>query len=301
MAKADLKYKRFMLTVRENDFLQLPSFEQMEDALTSMSDSYAFQLEVTPTTNKQHYQCCLETRIRKRISTLLTDLQVRLELERSQIQVQKMEGTWEQAVLYCTKDDTRHFAHRPVKSKNIKLTYSGKDLEVLDGGNNFYPWQRDLFNIIFQNFSFVIKSISSREVIWIEDLQGNSGKSLFVKWVCYNCKNATKVSFGSGSQLRASIVDEGIKSVYFIDVPRQLATDDSMQSIFSVIEDTKNGFIKSSMYGKSNVLFMDPPVVVIFSNFSCPTSKLSVDRWKIYAIINNKLVPIVEPEMVYKY
>ena len=90
--------------------------------------------------------------------------------------------------------------------------------------------------------------------------------------------------------MRASVVEEGAMQCYIIDIPRKLCNDDFQNNIYSVIEDLKNGFVKSSMYGKPKTLFMEPPLVIIFSNAECPTTQLSVDRWKIFGIMDNELV-----------
>ena len=288
------KYSKWVFTIMEGDKCPLPSHQSLSNALESISDKFVFQLESCPTTDRKHYQGCLITRIRKRHRTVLYDLSVDLQVEITQITIDRMQGSWEQAKEYCSKEDSREgdlTILSPSLQEEENNKYKANDLKVLMDGN-LYPWQKAINDIIFEDGSHSIKASSSREVFWIEDLSGNTGKSLFTKYLCYSNPSITKLAFGSGSQMRASVVEEGPQKCYIIDIPRKLCNDDFQNNIYSVIEDLKNGFVKSSMYGKPKTLFMEPPVVIIFSNQECPTEKLSIDRWHIFTIINNKLVEL---------
>ena len=295
------KYSKWVFTLMEGgEFNSLPSSKELGEALESISDKFVFQLEICPTSNRRHFQGCFITRIRKRHRTVLYDLSVDLQIEISQLTIDRMLGSWEQASEYCSKEDSR-VGENVHLSPSLRLEeeqkYKAKDLEVLTNGD-FFPWQKALNNIIFQDSDYNIKTSSSREVFWIEDLYGNTGKSLYTKYLCYNNPSITKLAFGSGSQMRAAVVEEGAHKCYIIDIPRKLCNDDFQNNIYSVIEDLKNGFIKSSMYGKPKTLFMEPPLVIIFSNDECPTEKLSLDRWKLFSIINNKLIELKDERIL---
>jgi hypothetical protein len=76
-------------------------------------------------------------------------------------------------------------------------------------------------------------------------------------------------------EMELTLISEGIKKLYFLDLPRTPGTEDSLDNILSIIEDLKNGHIVSNMYGHSKKLLMDPPHVIIFTNADCPRKKLS--------------------------
>lgn len=294
MGNSENKYNKWVFTLLEGgEFNSLPSSMEMGEALEKISDKFVFQKEVCPSTGREHFQGCFITRIRKRHKTVVYDLSVDLQIEITQLTIDRMQGTWDQAVEYCTKNETA--SSDPYKSKLLKeedeKKYLGKDISIFKEGG-FFPWQSSLNDIIFKDNTFEISNTNGREVIWCEDLEGGVGKSLYTKYLCFNNAQITKLAFGSGSQMRASVVEEGSKKCYIIDIPRQLCNDDHMNNFYSVVEDLKNGFIKSSMYGKPKTLFMEPPIVIIFANFKCPTEKLSIDRWQIYGIIDNELQPI---------
>jgi hypothetical protein len=116
--------------------------------------------------------------------------------------------------------------------------------------------------------------------MWIYDKHGNTGKSKFVKWFCMNhSKDVCKLTFGTTSQLRNSMISIGSRKVYFMDIPRTKGSEDSMSSLITLLEDLKNGFISGVMYGKYKSFMMSPPHIVIFSNMKCPTDMMSSDRW----------------------
>lgn len=60
-----------------------------------------------------------------------------------------------------------------------------------------------------------------RTINFIYDKQGNTGKSLFVKWCCVNFKDEVlKFTYSTPTQLRTGIISAGPRKVYFIDLPR---------------------------------------------------------------------------------
>ena len=99
-----------------------------------------------------------------------------------------------------------------------------------------------------------------------------------------------KITFGTASQLRSSIISAGPKKCYFLDLPRTIPNDDSLTLILGVIEDIKNGHIVFNIYGRYGSLLMDPPHILIFANVKCPKESLSEDRWQIYEIQSKKLI-----------
>lgn len=161
--------------------------------------------------------------------------------------------------------------------------YSGKDISILDTVEGRYPWQNDVLRTFIGEEQFL--PAPQRKINYVYDSKGNTGKSLFVKWCCVNFPDEImKFTYSTPTQLRTGIISEGIKKVYFIDLPRTRSQYDSGDAILSVIEDLKGGFITSMMYGKSQKLIMDPPHIFIFSNRACPIKSLSSDRWDLKTI-----------------
>lgn len=69
-----------------------------------------------------------------------------------------------------------------------------------------------------------------------------------------------------------------------------------MNTMYSVLEKIKGGFITSTMYGKYSSLTMKPPHVVVFSNAFPKLSALSKDRWKVLQIQDKELIEWKKPQ-----
>lgn len=179
----------------------------------------------------------------------------------------------------------------PVYSvKNEAELYNGRDIEIFHDKKNWHPWQKDLYDMIYDE-SRNIKTPDLRNIISLIDYAGNSGKSSFFKYLYVNDNenNIGRSSYGSASQLRSSIINQGVKKVYIIDLSRSKSKADREEDLLSAIEDCKSGLVISSMYGKYQELLMEPPHVIICSNYLFKTEGLSADRWNIYEIKDKKL------------
>jgi len=66
----------------------------------------------------------------------------------------------------------------------------GRDIQIFKDSNNWYPWQKQIFNKLFEkenNFKR-IKFPDHRKIITLIDFKGNSGKSSFWKYLYANNK-----------------------------------------------------------------------------------------------------------------
>lgn len=166
--------------------------------------------------------------------------------------------------------------------------YDGSDLSVFLDFNNFYSWQKKVYDMLFNELGN-LKDADGRKIICIIDVNGNKGKSSFVKFLCWNkINNICKFGYGLSSQLRSSVIHSGARDCYIIDLPRTKGVNDKMSDLISVIEEIKNGFLTSPMYGKFSSLLMKPPFVLVFSNTHLPYHMLSNDRWDCYEITSSK-------------
>jgi len=291
------KYRFWVLTWNSSDTELnekgwiLPDKKALKAFLDHYCDDYVFQEEVGLETKRHHYQGVIKTKNRIRFSTLMrlfkenfipldgVDISKNLTLNR-------MQGTWAEATSYCSKSDTKQ--GESISAIN-REPYSGSDVNFLEEKNRRYPWQNQIFNKIFKDDETSIKSTDDREITWIFDPQGNTGKSKFVKYLCSRNSDIVKISFGTAPQLRSAIISIGQKKVYIIDMPRTLSEDDSLPSLISTLEDLKNGFVVSVFYGKYQQLLMDPPFVIVFSNKRCPVNMMSMDRWENLEIDREKM------------
>lgn len=284
--KEEFKSHLWVLTVNEGLSHMLPGENRMIRFFEEICEFYVFQEESGEETGREHYQCALRLKSRKRKSTLLKLVEKSFPGMTYMFQFDRMYGTFNEAIEYCTKTETR--TNAPISNLPI---YQGMDVDILDDVYQRYPWQAALFEELFISGSLRFKTPDDRKIYWITDPIGNSGKSKFTKYVVIRSTASIKVPFGTATQMRSAIINEGPCNLYIIDIPRTLAKDDDMHAVYSLIEDLKNGFVVSSMYGKNAKLIMNPPHVIVFSNMPCPRQALSADRWIEYKICDKQLIP----------
>lgn len=171
------------------------------------------------------------------------------------------------------------------KIYNNEITYNGNDIKILNDRKNWYPWQIKFYEMKFNKVN-KIKDATDREILFIEDINGNCGKSTFWKWLYINHNTDIGIlSEASSSQIKANIVGLGTKKLYIIDLPRT-QSESGTAGLINALESLKNGMINTSMYGSTDVLCMSPPWIVLTGN-SMPLSSWTPDRWKVFSI-NNK-------------
>lgn len=167
--------------------------------------------------------------------------------------------------------------------------YRGRDIKIFENKENWHRWQKEVFDMLFETKG-KIKVPDDRKIISLIDFKGNSGKSSYWKYLyANNKKNIGRLTYGTTSQLKSSIVNMGKKKIYIIDLARTLGTNDTQKDLLAVIEDLKSGLILSPMYGMAKELMIEPPHIILSSNYLFDIESLSKDRWEIFEIKNNKL------------
>lgn len=129
-------------------------------------------------------------------------------------------------------------------------------------------WQQHLYDIL-------VHEPNDREIIFVVDLIGNSGKTWFGKYYCWLHDNAQVLNPGKKADLAYALRDD--LRVVFLDVAR------SKQGEFvqyDFLEEVKNGYIFSPKYTSFFKTYGSLHVVVTTNEFPDMT-KLSADRYKI--------------------
>jgi len=256
----------------------------VRSALNDFADKWIFQLERGSEAGKLHLQGRLQLQgKKKRCTTVVNDLARILGIEKSWITV-RPEADEAGSFRYCLKEDTR--VDGPWADKPI---YLGKDLCCMAKP---HPWQSQVLR-------WLTKSADDRSINWIFDPIGAHGKSKLAKWL--RKKNlAKRIPLGNASQIKTSVISMGASPAYVIDLPRVRGADETREALFSAIEDVKNGWVQSAMYGKFSELMFEPPHVIVFSNELPEYSFASADRWKVWGFdeITKPLKTLARPVVV---
>lgn len=228
--------------------------------------------------SRDHYQGKIDCKDKKDKNTVLGDLR-QAGIDTGNFTLRPVSNNGKQAAaldFYCTKIETRIDGPwtdpsfiRPKKRK----TYEGKDLAMME---HPLQWQKAVLD-------WLEAPADDRTIRWIWNENGNAGKSKLIKWLCW-LSRAAKIPMGTATQLKTAVCDKGDFETYLVDLPRVSGNQESARDLFSALEDIKNGFVETAMYGKPRTLFMEPPHVIIFSNDLPDLRLASADRWKVYSL-----------------
>lgn len=148
------------------------------------------------------------------------------------------------------------------------------------------PWELELMEMVSGEPNY-------REIIWIYDFLGNQGKSALSKYMTVQDPESWLMFKDMGTARdAATILQEEIKKGWnshgmTINLPR---TAENHTRMYEYIENIKDGAVTAQKYVGGSIIF-DSPHIVIFSNWIPTVTNLSADRWRIYEILDSKLVP----------
>ena len=269
---------------------QLPKKDRLIAFLNMEAAEAVFQLEEGAKKKKKHYQGYLVL-IGKRSSKM--DV-----LRRFQQSFKNVAG----------------LTLKPVHSKVALAAYVTKEEGRIDGP--FYVGRHEFYDSEMANIQLsdwqkkVYEGLTApeaaklrgRNIISIHDSAGKSGKSTFVKWLRVGQKKlvARKLPVSSVQQLNAaiaSITRHQDVDLFMIDITRSLGKEQDFKDLFASLEDSINGYVVDTMYGKYNEAIFKPPMVIIFTNFRFSEIRnlVSQDRWISFALepYTKELVHIV--------
>jgi hypothetical protein len=178
---------------------------------------------------------------------------------------------------YVMKDDTRIDGpwYDPSYNPKKRVIYEARDLECMK-----YPrmFQSEIMRIC-------AGQPNDRDMNWVVNFSGSGGKSKLMKFMRMTLTwDMARVPMGSATQIKTSVIEKGAHKIYMVDLPRVRGSDERQQELFSALEEIKNGWVESPMYGKNAELLMEPPHIWIFSNELPNLSCASMDRWRIWKL-----------------
>lgn len=175
---------------------------------------------------------------------------------------EKRRGSWEDAVKYCQKEDGDkfHFGFRPKRP-----------LKTLACEGNFHPWQEKVLET-------VRSEPDDRTILWVWEDVGRVGKTTFLKYLMRH-EDAIPLEGKKNDVLYVAAENES--EIYILDLERSMESYVSYASI----EKVKNGCFMVGKY-EGKIVDRNCPHVVVFANFPPEREKLSLDRWKVFRIVD---------------
>lgn len=223
-----------------------PRIEVLHTLLKTISKKFIVQMEMTPTTQKLHYQGVVSLKQKEYFNTMRNLLGHSTHIEPC--------INWWKSVIYCSKTESR--AAGPWNESSILL----KVVEPIK------TWQLELIQMLKQ-------PPDNRTIIWRWETTGGVGKTQFCKWLCINM-GAQMFPGGRSGDIAYALKTE--TRIVIFDYPRE--KQDFVN--YNIIEQIKNGAVFSSKY-ESNMLLFNPPHLLCFANFEPHYEALSHDRWNV--------------------
>lgn len=246
------------------------------------TQDYIFQLEKA---SHYHYQCIVKLKRKDRTRPAALEKRFKpLQNKRKDVGGVGVKPASTSGIedlrSYCMKQDETY-----VKGPwTQRFVYTGQDLAIMEEP---LAWHKQLLAMLAQE-------PNRRTIVWVTNLSGDVGKTVLCKWLRMEGR-ALRIPMGTATQLKTSCIAKGAHRCYTIDFPRTLGYNEKVADCFSAIEEIKNGWVESAMYGKVQELMMMPPHVFCFANWYPDVRLVSKDRWKIYTVetLESRMVPYV--------
>lgn len=248
------------------DFIE---FDDLKNKLKENCKKYCFQLELSENEYK-HYQGRISLKRKVRL-TGLKKLFVTPQIHWSITSNENKSN-----MFYVCKDDTR--INGPWKDTDIER-YIPRQIREIE---SLYPWQQN----IVDNYD----RWDTRTINILYCPQGNIGKTTLVGYMrahglgfkipfCNNFKDILRI-----------VCDVPTYRCYLMDMPRAISKENLAQ-LYSAIEDIKNGYAYDDRY-KFKEKHFDCPNIWLFTNILPQLEFLSLDRWKLWEVIDYELKPL---------
>lgn len=278
--------KRWVFTWNSDDGGFLPSAKKIVELLNKECSEAVFQLEAGSETGRLHYQGRFTLKGPRMGKRALLKLFGEV-FNTKQLTIQP-EISFNSSS-YCEKSDTRVEGPWYAGLQSYINTKEVKPMTLRD-------WQSQLLELMTGPLR---STLEDRKVIWIQDPDGGSGKSSFIRFLAMNEKKTglavEKMPFDRPDRLRSSIIKLSKKKdvdVYMFDFTRTQGEETSLRNLFEVVEEIKNGYIVDVMYGNYNKAFPKEAMVIIFTNedINDHLKYLSNDRWQVFTVIDQQLI-----------
>jgi len=255
----------------------------------------------------QHLQGFIQVKTSTRASVIQ-----RLISERVRVHIEPLKSTSEAAATYCKKDGAfvehglrldsvgqgrrsdwsdfiewvQSLGRLPTRREIILFNpslfarYNRRCLDIaqahlptpslVDGADPRPGWQDGLARMVHGD------NHHPREIRFLVDEVGNSGKSWFTRWALSVHPDKVQVMKIGKRDDQAYAIDE-TKSVFLFDVPRT----QMMYLQYSVLEMLKDQLVFSPKYESGMKVLMATPLVIVFSNEEPDRTQMSQDRFHV--------------------
>lgn len=199
--------------------------------------------------------------------------------------VQEDPNYYEMVMAFETRSDMlRNCVKRPGDALGLLAMWNIREQQITEIPDLKLKWQVDCEKFV------TTTPPENRNIWWYFDKQGKTGKSEFVRYMIrkYPKDCLFLNSFGRTSDAML-IIQNAINSgwtgkIMLVDLARSFEDRDS---IFTPLENVKNGLITSTKYNGSSIWMNTSPHIICFANFMPKFCAMSADRWRVGELQQN--------------
>ena len=278
-----LKFWSLTIGCNHQPLLQPKTLDSIFDEFYSQ---WCYQGEKGTCLGKDHYQCRVISNDPLMKATMLHCLEMRGLDKRDVTFLPESNKSIEQGGLAFYVMDSTKDVFLPVRTDSNFTPPRPKDWipdQCKHIADSPRPWMTSLLDILQQ-------PPDHRAIIWICTLHGlggvcKSGMNTYMEATGISCYLGT----GTPTQILEAVCAEGEYRCYTLDLPMHGDSNIKLGDYINVLENVKNGFIKTAMYGKRKKLIMNQrPHMLVFSNILPPAHMMTQGRFHSYTIDPNK-------------
>lgn len=248
--------------------------ETIKKAIENDCIHWAFQREKGSTTGNVHYQGRIQLRKKKRCHQLLEmfpDMHGAHWSPTAEVNKHKFN--------YVLKVDTRIEGPWTDKDVTPMCTREARIIEQM----GLLPWQESVVKTC--DAQLTTEGYDGRSNNVLIDLHGNSGKGSLKSWLKWKNKAQPMPTITDVKQVVGFAVDYP-HHAYVFDWPRAIQKKD-LPAFYAAVETIKDGWLFDVRY-KGREVVMERPCIWVFTNQMPDLSLLSMDRWRLWTINENK-------------
>lgn len=237
--------KWYMITTPK----RIITLSTLQALLDQTCEDYVIGEEVGEKTGYEHYQIkiCLKADV---------------EYNRANLMAALHGSHWEQArtrdYSYCEKEGKFWRSWEKPLWKYLDMDLRG--------------WQNDVLRMC--------RNQGERRITVVVDEKGNTGKSYLVRYMqVHHIAEAIPTMENHKDIMRAAMAKKHAKG-YIVDVPRAMKPKGAF---WGAMEDIKDGHLWDDRYNWKE-RWIDPPMLLVFTNTVPDKKFLSADRWDIYMV-----------------
>jgi len=246
------------------------SKEKLDKFFEKNCKSWCYQLELGAS-GYLHFQGRFKLKVKKRLS------EVSQLFENDKMHLSRTSRACQNDDFYVSKDETRMDGPWMDDMTASNVRRIPRDIEMI---TELRPWQKSIVEIS--------KIFEIRHVNVLVDFDGSLGKSTLSRWMRWH-KLARAIGVSDNyKDIMRMVMSMPSSPCYLIDLPRNM-NKSKIKDMWSAIETVKGGDAWDDRYEYTERMF-DPPVIWVFTNAVPEKNMLTLDRWKIWEVVDEELI-----------